>query len=103
MGLLSLPAMIRAGYDRNSPLARFARQARWDRSSAVDGADLRRRHPAGANQQAQLELGNLSPDPISVGQLFAGAMLPGLVLVGLYLLWILANRSSIRSRARRWR
>jgi tripartite ATP-independent transporter DctM subunit len=45
----------------------------------------------GANQQAQLELGNLSPDPISVGQLFAGAMLPGLVLVGLYLLWILAK------------
>jgi tripartite ATP-independent transporter DctM subunit len=43
----------------------------------------------GANQRAQLELGNLSPEPISVGQLFAGAMLPGLVLVGLYLAWIL--------------
>jgi tripartite ATP-independent transporter DctM subunit len=45
----------------------------------------------GANQQAQLELGNLAPEPISVGQLFAGAMLPGLVLVGLYLAWILAK------------
>jgi tripartite ATP-independent transporter DctM subunit len=43
----------------------------------------------GANQQAQLELGNLAPQPISVGQLFAGAMLPGLALVGLYLAWIL--------------
>ena len=45
----------------------------------------------GANQRAQLELGNLSPEPISVGQLFAGAMLPGLVLVALYLAWILAK------------
>jgi TRAP-type mannitol/chloroaromatic compound transport system permease large subunit len=43
----------------------------------------------GANQQAQLELGNLAPSPISVGQLFAGAIIPGLVLVGLYLAWIL--------------
>jgi tripartite ATP-independent transporter DctM subunit len=45
----------------------------------------------GANQQAQLELGNLAPEPMSVGQLFAGAMIPGLVLVGLYLAWILAK------------
>jgi tripartite ATP-independent transporter DctM subunit len=31
----------------------------------------------------------MAPQPISVGQLFAGALLPGLVLVGLYLGWIL--------------
>jgi tripartite ATP-independent transporter DctM subunit len=34
-------------------------------------------------------MGNLSPEPISVGQLFAGALIPGLVLVGLYMTWIL--------------
>jgi tripartite ATP-independent transporter DctM subunit len=35
-----------------------------------------------------MALGNMSPDPVSVGQLFAGAMLPGLILVGLYLTWM---------------
>jgi len=57
-------------------------------TEARRGHDLRRRHARpdhppstvlifvgdilqGANQQAQLELGNLAPEPISVGQLFA--------------------------------
>ena len=31
--------------------------------------------------------GNFAPTPVSVGDLFAGAMLPGLLLVGLYLLY----------------
>lgn len=37
-----------------------------------------------AHVEAQRNIGNFAPDPVSVGDLFAGALLPGLVLVGLY-------------------
>lgn len=43
-----------------------------------------------ANQQAQLAAGNFSPDAVSVGDLFFGALLPGLALVGLYIVYVLA-------------
>src|SRR6185503_9597339 len=42
----------------------------------------------GANQTAQQVKGNFSPEPVSVGDLFVGAFLPGFVLVGLYMLWV---------------
>ena len=41
-----------------------------------------------AYQQAQLGLGVFSPKTVSVGDLFAGALVPGLVLVGLYIGYI---------------
>ena len=40
-----------------------------------------------AHQEAQRSLGNWSPDPVSVGDLFAGALIPGLTLVALYALY----------------
>ena len=43
---------------------------------------------AGVNQAAQLRKGNFTPDPISVGDLFAGTLIPGFIMVGIYLLWI---------------
>ena len=42
-----------------------------------------------ANQKAQLALGNFSPDAVSVGDLFFGALLPGLFLVVLYIVYVL--------------
>ena len=42
-----------------------------------------------AYQQAQLQQGIYSPETVSVGELFAGALLPGLALVVLYLVWLL--------------
>ena len=36
-------------------------------------------------QKAQLDNGNFAPDTVSVADLFAGAFLPGLLLVGLYI------------------
>ncbi len=42
-----------------------------------------------ANQQAQSALQNYTPEPVSVGDLFAGALIPGLMLVGLYILYII--------------
>jgi tripartite ATP-independent transporter DctM subunit len=42
-------------------------------------------------QQAQFERGLFTVETISVGQIFAAALVPGLVLVGLYILYILAR------------
>ena len=42
-----------------------------------------------AYQQAQLDNGIFAPETISVGDLFAGALIPGIMLVGLYLLYII--------------
>jgi tripartite ATP-independent transporter DctM subunit len=42
-----------------------------------------------AYQQAQLDQGIFSPKTVSVGDLFAGALIPGLLLVALYMLYIL--------------
>ena len=43
-----------------------------------------------AYQQAQLAQGVFSPDTVSVGDLFAGALIPGLLLVLLYIGYIVA-------------
>ena len=89
MGLLSLPAMTRAGYDPKLSTGTIAAcgtlgQIIPPSTVLIFVGDMLQ----GANQQAQMAMGNLSPDPVSVGQLFAGAMLPGLMLVVLYMLWI---------------
>ncbi|PVV06103.1 MAG: C4-dicarboxylate ABC transporter [gamma proteobacterium symbiont of Ctena orbiculata] len=42
-----------------------------------------------AYQQAQLDMGIFSPDTVSVGDLFVGAMVPGLLLVMLYLVYLI--------------
>jgi tripartite ATP-independent transporter DctM subunit len=88
MGLISLPAMLRAGYD-----VRFAcgvvcasgtlGQIIPPSIALVILGDVLQ----GANAQAQLALGNFAPEPVSVVDLFAGALLPGLVLVGIYLVY----------------
>lgn len=90
MGLISLPAMLRAGYcpkiatgaiGASSTLAQIIPPS----TVLIFIGDLL----AGVNQAAQLKLGNFAPDPISVGDLFAGALIPGFILVGLFLLWSL--------------
>ncbi|MCB0405807.1 MAG: TRAP transporter large permease subunit [Bdellovibrionales bacterium] len=42
-----------------------------------------------AHQQAQLAMGNFSPSSIGVGELFVGAILPGILLMLLYMVYIL--------------
>jgi len=42
-----------------------------------------------AYQQAQLRQGLFSSETVSVGELFAGALLPGLLLLSLYIAWLL--------------
>jgi TRAP-type mannitol/chloroaromatic compound transport system permease large subunit len=42
-----------------------------------------------AYQQAQLEMGIWNPDTVSVGDLFVGALVPGFLLVALYMLYLI--------------
>jgi tripartite ATP-independent transporter DctM subunit len=90
MGLISLPAMMRAGYDHrllSGTICASSTMAQLIPPSTVlifIGDIL-----AGVNQAAQLRKGNFTPDPISVGDLFAGALIPGFIMVVIYLIWII--------------
>ena len=44
-----------------------------------------------ANQESQLDQGVFKTSAVSVGDLFAGALIPGFILVGLYMLFVLIN------------
>jgi tripartite ATP-independent transporter DctM subunit len=90
MGLLSLPAMMRAGYDPKLAAGVICASGTLGQiippsTVLIFIGDILQ----GANQRAQLELGNLTPEPISVGQLFVGAIIPGLMLVGLYAAYVI--------------
>jgi TRAP-type mannitol/chloroaromatic compound transport system permease large subunit len=90
MGLLSLPTMLKAGYDPKIACGTICAAGTLGQIIPpsivlVLLGDILQ----GANTQAQLTLGNYAPDPVSVIDLFAGAFLPGMMLVGLYMLWIL--------------
>jgi tripartite ATP-independent transporter DctM subunit len=89
MGLISLPAMLRSGYDPK--LASGVICASGTLGQIIPPSTVLifiANILQGANQLAQLETGNFAPRPVSVGDLFAGAFLPGLLLVLLFLLWI---------------
>ncbi len=92
MGLLSLPAMLRAGYDPK--LASGIICASGTLGQIIPPSivliflgDIL----ASANTMAQLAKGNFSPSPVSVGDLFAGAMIPGFMLVGLYMAYVVVQ------------
>ena len=91
MGLISLPAMLRAGYDPKLACGVICASGTLGQiippsTVLIFMGDML----AGINAQVQMSKGNFAPTPVSVGDLFAGAMLPGLLLValyGLYTLW----------------
>ena len=91
MGLLSLPTMLKRGYAPE--IATGAICASGTLGQIIPPSiilvmlgDVM----SSAYQQAQLAQGIFSPDTVSVGDLFAGALLPGLLLVLLYVLYIVA-------------
>ena len=88
MGLLSLPTMLRRGYDpafASGSIAAAGTLGQIIPPSIV--LILLGDVISNAYQKAQLEQGVFAPETVSVGDLFAGALLPGLMLVGLYLLY----------------
>ncbi|RUM97162.1 TRAP transporter large permease subunit [Pseudaminobacter arsenicus] len=90
MGLLSLPAMMRAGYDPKLASGIICASGTLGQiippsTVLILLADILQ----GAYAQAQTAKGNFAPEPVSVVDLFAGAFFPGLVLVGLYASWVI--------------
>ena len=86
MGLLSLPTMLRRGYD--PALACGSICAAGTLGQIIPPSIvlvLLGDQLATAYAEAQYRQGIFSPDSVSVGDLFAGALLPGLVLVGMYI------------------
>ncbi len=90
MGLLSLPAMLKSGYDPRIASGTICASGTLGQIIPPSivlvllGDVL-----SSAYQQAQLRAGNFAPQSVSVGDLFAGAMLPGLALVALYVIYLL--------------
>ncbi len=92
MGLLALPTMLKRGYD--PALSSGAICASGTLGQIIPPSIvlvLLGDVLSSAYQQAQLDQGIFSPDTVSVGDLFVGALIPGLLLVGLYLAYVLAT------------
>jgi len=86
MGLLSLPTMLKRGY--SAPFATGIICATGTLGQIIPPSIalvLLGDVLSSAYQQAQLSMGIFSPKTVSVGDLFAGAVLPGLILVVLYI------------------
>ncbi len=91
MGLLSLPTMLRRGY--NIPFSCGTICASGTLGQIIPPSIvlvLLGDQLSVAFQNAQYSMGNYAPDTVSVNDLFAGALLPGLMLVGMYLLYQIA-------------
>ncbi len=86
MGLLSLPTMMRHNYNRPLALGTIAASGTLGQIIPPSivlillGDQL-----SNAYTQANTSLGNFAADTVSVNDLFAGALIPGLLLVGGYL------------------
>ena len=88
MGLLSLPTMLKRGYAPTISAGTICAAGTLGQiipPSIV--LILLGDQISAAYQQAQLAKGNFAPESISVTDLFMGALLPGLCLVGLYIVW----------------
>lgn len=100
MGLISLPTMLRRGYDKS--LASGAICAAGTLGQVIPPSIvliLLGDVISSANQEVQNDFsvrmaledqGITMRDAVSVGDLFAGALVPGLVLVGLYMAYVIA-------------
>ena len=85
MGLLSLPTMLKRGYSPTIATGTICASGTLGQIIPpsiilVMLGDVM----TSAYQQAQLDMGVFSPKTVSVGDLFAGALIPGLMLVALY-------------------
>jgi tripartite ATP-independent transporter DctM subunit len=90
MGLIVLPTMLRHGYDKALAAGTVAATATLAQIFppatvlVLLGDQL-----SNSYQAAQLAQGNFAPQTVSVADLFAGAIIPGLVLVLLYLFYLI--------------
>ncbi|MGI9282276.1 MAG: TRAP transporter large permease [Endozoicomonas sp.] len=90
MGLLSLPTMLKRGYSTSLATGTICATGSLGQiippsiALVLLGDVL-----STAYQQAQLKMGIFSPKTVSVGDLFVGAIIPGLILVAAYATYLL--------------
>lgn len=90
MGLISLPSMLKKGYAPSISTGVICATGTLGQiippsiALVLLGSVL-----SVSYQEAQLTMGIFSPKTVSVGDLFAGAIFPGLVLVGFYMAYLI--------------
>ncbi|BBM01354.1 TRAP transporter large permease subunit [Microbulbifer sp. GL-2] len=102
MGLMSLPTMLKQGYSPKLATGTICATGTLGQiippsiALVLLGDTL-----SNAYQQAQLSAGIFNPKPVSVGDLFIGAIIPGLLLVAAYIIYLLfvARREPTRAPA----
>jgi tripartite ATP-independent transporter DctM subunit len=90
MGLISLPTMLNRGYHPSVATGTICAAGTLGQIIPpsivlVMLADVL----SNAYQQAQLRMGSFAPKTVSVGELFAGSLVPGLLLVLVYLAYLM--------------
>lgn len=89
MGLMALPTMLKRNYDPAIACGTICASGTLGQIIPPSiilvllGDVL-----SSAFQQAQLDMGIFSPETVSIGDLFAGALIPGLILVAMYVLYL---------------
>ena len=89
MGMLALPTMLKAGYDEKIATGTICASGTLGQiipPSIV--LILLAEMLQGANEEAGLMTGDLAPLPVTAIDLFAGALLPGLILVAMFIIYI---------------
>jgi len=92
MGLLALPSLLKHGYEPSFASGTIAATGTLGQiippsiALVLLGDVL-----SNAYQQAQMSQGLFAPKTVSVGDLFAGALIPGLILVLLYATYVLSR------------
>jgi tripartite ATP-independent transporter DctM subunit len=90
MGLLSLPTMLRRNYSPSIAAGTICASGTLGQIIPPSIVLVLLGDVLSASyQQAQLDLGIFSPETVSVGDLFIGALIPGLLLVGGYIAYML--------------
>lgn len=89
MGLISLPTMLQRGYNPSLATGTICATGTLGQiippsTALIILGDVL----SSAYQQAQLDMGIFSPDTVSVADLFVGAIIPGIILVIAYGLYI---------------
>lgn len=90
LGLLALPTMLRRGYDpavATGTLAATGTLGQIIPPSII--LVLLGDVLSSAYQQAQIRMGVFTPKTVSVGDLFIGALIPGMLLVGMYIAYLI--------------
>jgi tripartite ATP-independent transporter DctM subunit len=90
MGLMSLPTMLKRGYSASQATGIISATGTLGQiippsiALVLLGDTL-----SSAYQQAQLNMGIFNPKPVSIGDLFVGAIVPGMILVLLYCSYVI--------------